>query len=191
MWWCYFDWVHPATQHRLVAEPDPRRRSHLARDLFTLGHLPIVAGIVLVAAAVEEGLLHPTAELDSFGTLSLAAGTGLYLAGFVIGNLRATGRLLTERLVGLLAVTTWIVVAGPTVSATITVTGVALIVGAIATIETMRRNTGPDVGPEDSSPPASSSPPQMDGAAPGLRHRGDRVRRPRSNPPPTGTGCGW
>jgi low temperature requirement protein LtrA len=141
MWWCYFDWIHPAAEHRLVAEPDARRRGRLARDLYTLGHLPIVAGIVLVAAAVEEGLLHPTDELNTYGTATLAAGTALYLGGFVAGNLRATGRLLTERIVGLVAATVWVLTAGPRVPVVITFTGVAVGIAVIATTEAARRST--------------------------------------------------
>jgi low temperature requirement protein LtrA len=139
MWWCYFDWVHPAAEHRLAAEPDARRRGHLARDLFTLGHLPIVAGIVLIAAAVEEGLLHPTDELNPFATTALAGGTALYLVGFVVGNLRATGRLLYERTVGLVAAAAWVLVTGPSVSAVVAVAGVALVLAAIAAVETKSR----------------------------------------------------
>jgi len=144
MWWCYFDWVHPAAERRLVAEPDARRRGHLARDLFTLGHLPIVAGIVLVAAGVEEGLLHPDEALDSFGVVALAAGVGAYVVGFVIGNVRATGRLLTERVVGLGVAIAWVALAGPSLRATATVIGVAAVVGTIAAVETTRRSAGAD-----------------------------------------------
>jgi len=139
MWWCYFDWIHPAAERRLVTEPDPRRRGHLARDLFTLGHLPIVAGIVLIAVAVEEGLVHPTDELDRFATAALGLGIGLYLLGFVLGNLRATGRILVGRVVALVAATTWVAFAGPGVAAVVTVAGVAAAIVALAGVETRRR----------------------------------------------------
>jgi low temperature requirement protein LtrA len=88
LWWTYFDWVHGAAEARLVNEPNHQRRGHLARDLFTLGHLPIVAGTVAFAAAIEEALLHPTQSMDTFTVTALAVGPAMYLAGFVIGNLR-------------------------------------------------------------------------------------------------------
>jgi low temperature requirement protein LtrA len=158
IWWCYFDWIHPAAEHRLVAEPDARRRGRLARDLYTLGHLPIVAGIVLIAAAVEEGLLHPTDELNAFGTVTLAAGTALYLVGSIAGNLRATGRPLTERIVGLIAATFWVVTAGPRVPAAITFTGIAVVMSVIATTETARHSRPSSSNRDKSSAHPPSTP---------------------------------
>jgi low temperature requirement protein LtrA len=141
-WWCYFDWVHAAAEARLVAETDARGRAHLARDLFTLGHLPIVAGIVLYAAGIEEGISHPTDPLPPFGALALGAGVALYLGGFVLGNLRTTGRFLGARLVGLVAAGGWVAGAGTRIPATATVFGVAALVAAVAVTEGVRRRAG-------------------------------------------------
>jgi low temperature requirement protein LtrA len=135
LWWTYFDWVHHAAETRLVNEPNHQRRSTLARDLFTLGHLPIVAGTVVFAAAIEEALLHPTEPLNTFATTALAAGPALYLAGFVIGNLRATGRILHTRLVGLIAIVTITALAGPRVGALASIAAVAAAIIAIAAVE--------------------------------------------------------
>ena len=138
LWWCYFDWVHAAAEARLVGEADARRQGHLARDLYTLGHLPIVAGVVLFAAAIEEGLLHPSAVLDSFAVAALATAVVLYLGGFVLGNLRATGRLLGARLAGLVVGGAWVVLAGPRTSAIVTVAVLGALVWAIAVAERQR-----------------------------------------------------
>jgi low temperature requirement protein LtrA len=135
LWWTYFDWVHHAAEARLVHEPNHQRRSTLARDLFTLGHLPIVAGTVVFAAAIEEALLHPTEPLNTFAVTALAVGPGLYLAGFVIGNLRATGRILHTRLVGLIAIVTIAALAGPHISALASTAAIAASIIAIAAIE--------------------------------------------------------
>ena len=135
MWWCYFDWVHGAIQERLAREDDGRRRGHLARDLCTLGHLPIVAGIVVVAAAIEEALLHPDEPLPWFGATALALGGGLYLAGFVIGNLRATGRVLVPRLVGLVVVVVGALAFGTRIDPLPTVGLVAGVLTTVAAIE--------------------------------------------------------
>jgi low temperature requirement protein LtrA len=139
LWWCYFDWVHAAAERRLAGEADHRRRSNLARDLFTFGHLPIVAGTVVFAAAIEEALRHPTERLGSFGITALAAGPALYLAGFVAGNLRATGRLLVDRALGLLAVVGVALAAGTAATATVAIAAVAAVIVAIAAFETVRR----------------------------------------------------
>jgi low temperature requirement protein LtrA len=143
LWWCYFDWVHAAAEARLAGEADHRRRSNLARDLFTLGHLPIVAGTVVFAAAVEEALAHPDETLDAFGVTALAVGPGLYLAGFVAGNLRATGHLLVTRTAGLLVVVVAAVVAGTSVSATSALAVVTAVIVAVAAAETRSRAQQP------------------------------------------------
>ncbi len=139
LWWCYFDWVHAAIEARLAGEPDHRRRGHLARDLLTLGHLPIVAGTVVFAAAIEDALLHPTDELGAFGVTALAVGPALYLSGFVIGNLRATGQLLVSRAVGLVGVVGGAVVAGNATPATAAVAAVTVVLVAVAAAESLTR----------------------------------------------------
>jgi low temperature requirement protein LtrA len=135
LWWTYFDWVHHAAEARLVDESNHRGRSTLARDLFTFGHLPIVAGTVVFAAAIEEALLHPTEPLNTFGTTALAVGPALYLAGFVIGNLRATGRILHTRLVGLIAIVTIAIAAGPRIGALASIAAVGAAIVALAAVE--------------------------------------------------------
>jgi len=135
LWWCYFDWFHAAVETRLSGEPDHRRRANLARDLFTLGHLPIVAGTVVFAAAIEEALAHPTEKLDSFGVAALAVGPGLYLAGFLAANLRATGRLLTARALGVVGVVAAAILGGNTLTAIGAVAAVTVVILAIAAVE--------------------------------------------------------
>jgi low temperature requirement protein LtrA len=139
LWWCYFDWVHLAAESRLRSEPDHRRRGNLARDLFTLGHLPIVAGTVAFAAAVEEALLHPEEPLGSFGVAALAVGPALFLGGFVAGNFRATGRVLVERAIGIVAAVAVALGLGPEVDPPVTLWFLAGVVAAIAATETARR----------------------------------------------------
>jgi len=62
-WWGYFDWVQEAAERQLSTEPDLRSRGHLARDLFTFGHFPIVLGSVVFAFGVEEALARPAEPL--------------------------------------------------------------------------------------------------------------------------------
>jgi low temperature requirement protein LtrA len=152
LWWAYFDWVHRAAEARLVTESDHTRRSTLARDLFTLGHLPIVAGTVVFAVAIEEALLHPTEPLSPFAVTALAVGPALYLSGFVLGNLRATGRILPTRLVGLIVIVAIAVFAAPHISALASTAAVAAAIIAIAAIEGAthshdRRSTNSDALP--------------------------------------------
>src|SRR6185503_2655003 len=67
LWWAYFDVVS------IVAERELRRlegeaRAKMARDAYSYLHLPMVAGIALVALGVEE-VLHQVGPVN--GDLSL------------------------------------------------------------------------------------------------------------------------
>ena len=96
LWWSYFDWFQESLEEvlRSIAE---HGRAPLARDLYTFGHVPIVLGIVGLAVAAHEMIAHPSDPLEDFGRFALAAGTALYLLGIVAAHLRATRKLLVER----------------------------------------------------------------------------------------------
>ena len=140
LWWGYFDWVNAAAEARLAGEPDHRRRSNLARDLFTLGHLPIIAGTVTFAAGIEEALLHPSAPLESFAAVAVTVGPALYLAGFLLGNLRATGRVLPARMAGVATVIAIGAIAGTRTDAPVTIGLIAAVAAAIGASETFLRS---------------------------------------------------
>jgi low temperature requirement protein LtrA len=135
LWWSYFGWVADAAEQRLRrASLDDQGR--LARDLYTYLHLPIVAGIVLYAVAVKTTLHEPGVALPGWGRFALAAGIGLFLSGFVLGNWRATGGLLGARLAALVAVVVVAVAGAPLASgvlitATVAVLIVALVIEAV------------------------------------------------------------
>jgi low temperature requirement protein LtrA len=78
LWWVYFHQSAEAASRVLVASANPGR---LARDAYTLVHLPMVAGIIAVAAADELTVAHP----GEHGTLASVAltlgGPALFLAG--------------------------------------------------------------------------------------------------------------
>lgn len=143
MWWAYFDWVHGATEARLAGAADGRERSNVARDLFTFGYFPIVIGTVVFAVGVEEALLHPTAELDGFGRVAIGVGLTLFLAGFVIGNLRATRTVLVERAVAIPVVLLAIAVLGAAVSALALLGAIAVGLAAVTAAEVRRRAPAP------------------------------------------------
>jgi low temperature requirement protein LtrA len=101
LWWSYFDRIAPTAEHHL-ATADGAVKGRMARDLYTYLHLPIFAGIVLVAVALEEIVVHPADPLDVAMRGVLAAGLGLFLGGFVLADLRASRTLERERTVALL-----------------------------------------------------------------------------------------
>ena len=66
---------------------------------------------------------------------------GLFLAGFVAGNLRATGRVLTERVVAAVVVAVGVVVVAPLVPTWVLLWLVAATLVVLAAVETVRRRT--------------------------------------------------
>ncbi len=103
LWWAYFDRVQPALEHRLD-DTDGPKRAELARDAYTFSHLPIVAGVVCAAAALEEITLHPDDELDLAFRLMMIGGLALFLGGVGIAVFRAFGVVAKERISGVVAV---------------------------------------------------------------------------------------
>ena len=78
MWWIYFD--VGAERGSEVIEHDERPGS-LGRKAYTYGHIPIVAGIIVLAVADEQVLAHPTGHLEPFFIAALIAGAMLFIGG--------------------------------------------------------------------------------------------------------------
>jgi low temperature requirement protein LtrA len=87
---------------RLFAEAE--NRHHLVRDAFTYLHLPIVAGLVVVAVANELVIAHPDEELAGRELLALAAGPILFLLGSAAAVLRVLRTLPRRRVAAAAAV---------------------------------------------------------------------------------------
>ncbi len=82
LWWLYFGQVAGTVLERIrVATLE--ERGQIGRDIYTYLHLPIVAGIVLVAVADELVIAHPADELHDAGALVALGGPALFLAGLM------------------------------------------------------------------------------------------------------------
>jgi low temperature requirement protein LtrA len=79
LWWTYFDVVSRVARRKLV-EARGHERARLARDCFSYLHLPMFAGIVLVALAAKKVLAHVDEPLETVPAVALCAGLALYLA---------------------------------------------------------------------------------------------------------------
>ncbi|HXV95968.1 MAG TPA: low temperature requirement protein A [Gaiellaceae bacterium] len=78
LWWAYFDIVALLVRRRLV-EARGHERARLARDTFSYLHLPMFAGIVLVALGAKKVLGHVGEPLETVPAVALCAGVALYL----------------------------------------------------------------------------------------------------------------
>jgi len=90
LWWTYFD-VSALLGERALATEPIETRARLARNAYSLGHLPLVTGIVLVALGLKEVLLYVsdsshhtlTDPLPNVALAALVGGVALYLFGHV------------------------------------------------------------------------------------------------------------
>lgn len=110
MWWAFFDRFLPGLEHRsggLTGNP----ASRFMRDVYTYFHIPIVAGIILIAAAAEEILLHPSDPVDRPFRVMLAGGFALFLGGVIGAVGRAFRVVAKERVAAIAALTALVVIA--------------------------------------------------------------------------------
>lgn len=98
LWWTYFDWFKEALEHGLASAPQSEL-GRLTRDAFSLTHYPLVMGIIGIAAAVEEIMLHPDDPAPRKVLAALSGGLLLFLGSTVLAYWRTHGELLTTRLV--------------------------------------------------------------------------------------------
>jgi low temperature requirement protein LtrA len=101
-WLAYFDFF-PIRGQQLLTDRSGAQRIALARDVYTYLHLPMVAGIVLFAFAMEPTLAHVGDQLDTIPALGLCLGPALYLFAYVALRLRVSRTLGRGRLVAAVA----------------------------------------------------------------------------------------
>ena len=99
LFWLYFDVVALVAARRLSNATPGREQNGIARDSFTYLHLPMVAGIVLVALGFKKTLAHVHAHLHVVPASALLGGTALYLLAHVAFRWRNVHRLTIVRLV--------------------------------------------------------------------------------------------
>jgi low temperature requirement protein LtrA len=109
LFWLYFGEVAENSMSHIAASEDP---GSLARDAYTYLHLPIVAGIIMVAVADDLLVAHPSHHLTTAGVLMTTLGPALYLLGETLVRLRMIGRLSSKRLVCVAALAVLAVLGG-------------------------------------------------------------------------------
>jgi low temperature requirement protein LtrA len=89
MWWIYFDATAEAGSERIGHAEEP---GALARLAYTYIHLPMVAGIVVVAVGDELALAHPHGETSLSEVLTIVGGPFIFLVGYVLFKRAVMGR---------------------------------------------------------------------------------------------------
>jgi low temperature requirement protein LtrA len=88
MWWLYFDVVALVAERRLAQATPGREQNELARDSYSYLHLPMVAGVVLLALGLKKTLADVGESLDVVIAAALLGGSALYLLAHVAFRLR-------------------------------------------------------------------------------------------------------
>src|SRR5215208_4857757 len=97
LWWAYFDVVAIVAERRF-RDAEGYRRLRIARDSYSYLHLPMIAGIVLLALGVKKTLGDVDEPLDTIPSVALFGGIALYFAGHIGFRLRNVGTLNRPRL---------------------------------------------------------------------------------------------
>jgi low temperature requirement protein LtrA len=98
LWWAYFDLFVLVAERRL-SEAKGAERARLARDSYPYLHLPMVAGIILVALGIKTTLAHVGDPLGTIPAVALCGGVAIYLLGHNAFRLRDVGSVSVPRLV--------------------------------------------------------------------------------------------
>jgi low temperature requirement protein LtrA len=136
LWWAYFDVVAIAAEGRF-------RRSHgheralIARDSYSYLHMPMIAGIVLVALGVKKTIGDVDEPLKTAPAVALFGGIALYYAAHVGFRLRNMGTLNVPR-VAALAVCLALLPLGTQVDAVVALAAAAAVTSALIAYETVR-----------------------------------------------------
>ena len=102
LWWAYFD-VVALVSERHFREARGERLLRIARDSYSYLHLPMIAGIVLIALGVKKAIGHVEDPLKTVPAVALFGGIALYYAGHLAFRLRNVGSVNQPRLVAAVA----------------------------------------------------------------------------------------
>lgn len=98
MWWAYFDVVALVAGRRLAETPEGTIRNAMARDSYSFLHLPMIAGVVLVALGMKRTIGHVDEHLRAEIAFALLGGLAIYLLGHVAFRYRHVRTINRQRL---------------------------------------------------------------------------------------------
>ncbi len=133
LWWVYFFRGAEAASEIISSSEDPGR---LARSAYTYCHIPMVAGIIAVAASDELTVAHPS-DPGTFASIALIlGGTGLFLAGHALFERAVFGALPWSRVIAIVVLAV-LVPAGFVLPAIVLSGAAGLIVVGVAVWDTL------------------------------------------------------
>ena len=137
LWWLYFDVVALVAVRRLENAEPGRERNSIGRDSYGYLHLPMVAGIVLLALGMKKTLGHVEDPLKLVPAVAMLGGTAMYLIAHVAFRLRNVHRLSHQRLL-VAAVSLALIPAAVELPALATLGILAALLSALIVYESVR-----------------------------------------------------
>src|ERR671916_513201 len=129
LWWIYFARAAEAAREIISSSEDPGR---IARSAYTYFHLPMIAGIIAVAAGDELVVAHPY-YLGTPASIALTlGGTALFLAGHAFFKWTVFGELSFSRLVAIVALAVLIPVGFAIPALALAIAAALIVVGVAA-----------------------------------------------------------
>jgi low temperature requirement protein LtrA len=99
LWWIYFGHAEEAAR-TIGRAADPTR---VARTGYAYAHGVMVAGVIVLAVAIDLTIAHPTAPTSSAAAAVILGGPVLYLAGNSLFKYSLIGYVPRSRLIGIVA----------------------------------------------------------------------------------------
>src|SRR5215217_5081512 len=137
LWWLYFDVVALVAVRRLENAAPGRERNSIGRDSYGYLHLPMVAGIVLLALGLKKTLGHVEEPLKLIPAVAMLGGTAMYLIAHVAFRLRNVHTLSVQRLLCAIALVA-LIPAAVELPALATLAIAAALLSALIVYETLR-----------------------------------------------------
>jgi low temperature requirement protein LtrA len=136
LWWVYFAFIPSVAEHTLEGL-SAAQRGRAARDLFTFGHFPIVAGILGYAVVVKHMVADPSEALPIGDRWLLITAIAILIGGCLHIQWSVVHRLAPERFVAAALIAVWLLV-GSELAGSAAVGGIAIILAIMQSI-TWRR----------------------------------------------------
>ena len=153
LWWLYFGQVAGTVLERIRMATE-EERGQIGRDIYTYLHLPIIAGIVLVAVGDELVIAHPTDDLNTAGALVALGGPALFLGGLMACAARLGEAQSRPRAIALVA----LLAAVPLVAGLDGLVVLVLLTALLAVLVVAEQSRGATPSPASSEPSTASSP---------------------------------
>jgi low temperature requirement protein LtrA len=133
LWWTYFGWAKDRLE-QAMHQTGNRDRGWFARDIYSLGHFPVIGGVIGYAVAIEAAVEHPSEPLGTATAMALAVGVALFVGVVGLTLIRAGHGLSIVRAVVVVAMLASVPLLA-TWPATVALVIVAVAVAAVAVLE--------------------------------------------------------